>query len=585
MTFKIPNKEKRFLVDNASTTRGNVYSTYNINFDNDMGRMKLNQNMALFYSEADEASFKTPFAIVSAEKAGGSQLDTYILTTTAAATGYVYSTLASLAKITAVDSPAKATDSTSDMCLYLGAHTAPWLYVSDADGLHYVDPSLSTSAWTLTSATGSASKFILVPFLDTNRLYLFTTTSVVSMDSSHTFATSGAYTLTSGLSGITCARASSKRIWFATSGSTVQQTKCKIYEWDGVNTNIHVIDTEYIQSITILNDLPVVIDGRGRLWFYDGFSFNLKDGANIPLSEFDIDTRPVLVHRNGMITEKGKIYCLVQSNSAYSETENISERGLAGIWCYDPKIGFYHYSSPEDATVIRETYALAKYTSEESFIAGYRGLTTSVSNTTYRVAKTSTGTGIGGGDSLRRGFIVTPFLESKEMTNDWNTIGLKYRDLFYTSAQIEVKYRTKKAIECNITITWTSATTFTASTATLAGTGTYYNSAVAIGNEVLVQNGANVGVIAHITNMVNVAGTTTVTIDRSVSVTSGTAYACISNFKLLSTMTYPQALNFNKIGIPNEAKTMIQVKVYMQWKGYFDELQEILVIDQIKEKL
>lgn len=583
--YRIPNKDKRFIVDNSSLSRGNIYSTWNIMFDADAGKIKLNPNLFNFYDEADNADFKSPFAMVVADQAGGGQLDTYVLTTTGASAGFVFSTLSGLSKITATDSPAKATDSTSDMCMFLGANSEPWIHVSDEDGLHYVDPSLSTSSWSIQTNAGFKNRFILVPFLYTNRLYMFDSDSCYSWDgSSATPTTSGAYTQVNGLSGISCARASSKRIWYATSGITVNQSKSKIYEWDGVSVNplnIHVIDTDYIQSITILNDLPVAIDGRGRLWFYDGYAFRLKEGANIPVREDNFSSLTCSVHRNGMITDKGKIYVFVGIDNRF---QGIGERALAGIWCYDPNIGFYHYGSPENATVILQTLALAKYTTDNTFICGYSGSTTSTSGSTYRVAKTDTGTGIGVGDTTRKGHIITQFMESSELTNSFDSMAIKYREFVDPDAVIEVKIRPRKSVECYGTVTWTSATTFTITATTLLGTGIYYNTPVEIGDEVIIQNGANVGLVAHINDMSTLAGTTTVTIDRSATLTSGTSYAMFNNYKLKDTISSDEPFDFKNIRLDGNNSTMLQVKLVMSWKGYYDEVQEILIKSDVKQK-
>lgn len=583
--IRIPEKNKRFVVDNSSLSRGNLYSTWNIMFDADAGKVKLNPVMFNYYDEADNADFKSPFSMVVADQNGGGQLDTYVLTTTGASAGYVFSTLAGLSKINVVNSPSKATDSTADMCMFLGANSEPWIHVSDEDGLHYVDPSASASAWTLQSNAGFKNKFILVPFLETNRLYMFTTTSVTSWDgTSSTPTTSGAYTQVGGLSGISCARASSKRIWYATSGTTVNQPKSKIYEWDGVNTNplnIHVIDTDYIQAITIFNDLPVAIDGRGRLWFYDGYTFVLKEGANIPVREDNFSSLTCEVHRNGMITDKGKIYVFVGIDN---RSNGIGERATAGVWCYDPKIGMYHYASPENATVILEVLALAKHTTDNTFICGYLSSPTDTSGSTYRVAKTDTGTGIGSGDSVRKGAIVTQFMEASGLTDTFDSMAVKYRQMVDPNAQIEVKVRPRKNVECYATVTWTSTSTFTVTATTLLGTGTYYNTPVAVGDEVIVQNGANVGLIAHITDMSTLAGTTTVTLDRVGTLSSGNAYAMFNNYKLIDTITADYPFDYKNIRIDGNQSTMLQVKLVLSWKGYYDEVQEILVKNSVKEK-
>jgi hypothetical protein len=77
--------------------------------------------------------------------------------------------------------------------------------------------------------------------------------------------------------------------------------------------------------------------------------------------------------------------------------------------------------------------------------------------------------------------------------------------------------------------------------------------------------------------MVDVAGTTTVTIDRNVDTFPGNALALFSNYKLMDTITN-DTLTYKKISI-NEPATMIQVKLVMRWAGYYDEIQEIQVLN------
>lgn len=578
--YKIPNNTKQFKADNFSMTRGNVFSTFNVMFDADMGRIKLNPKMELYYSEADNADFLYPFAIVNATTDGGTQSDTYVLTTNGGAIGYVFSTLTGLAKITASDAPSKATDETSDMCLYLGSNDTEWLHVSDADGLHYVDPALSESTWSIKTNADFKNKFILIPFIRTNRLYMFTTSSVHSWDGiSSTPETSGAYTQVNGLSNITCARASSERIWYATSGIT-GTGKSKVYEWDGVNVNplkIYTLDTDAILSMSILGDIPHLMDRRGRMWVYNGYEFVIKD--TLPFREDDTSNATVSIHRNGMITEKGKIYILVGSASS---NLNTTERSLSGIWCYDPNIGLYHYTSPENMTLIIQPLALSRGRSDKLFTCGYIGSTTSTSGSTYRIAKTSNNAGITD-DSVRIGHFITPFLESSELLNEFNTVSIKFREIFDQNASFEIKQRHFKGVEAYATVTWTSATTFTVTSSAIDGTGSTYCTPVEIGDEIMIQRGANTGLIAHIADMSTISGTTTVTIDRSATLTSGTAIAMFTNFKKLGTVGINDLQNFKSFRLA-KSKTMIQIKIVMSWRGYYDEVQEIQVSNEVKQK-
>lgn len=598
MVVRIPQKDKKFSVDNSSFSRGNIYGTFNVMFDADIGKVKLNPPITSTYTSAS-SGFSNSIAMLVADAddlaSSRSSPNLYILTDDGPGFGGVWHTLDGLEQLTVSQTPSTATDATSDMCLYKGAQATYRLYVSDADGLHHCKPTKSKQTWqNVLTTIQYKNNNILVPFTDQNRLYMFqcatanTPYQIFSVqetsDNVFNLTTTGSYTITSGISGITCARAASKRIWFASSLQNTSQ-KSLIYEWDGVQTtplNIFTVDTLLIQSIVIFNDLPVAIDGRGRLWFYDGNQFVLRTGINLPLREDDTNNPSVRVHRNGMVADKGKIFINVGGSNVDGSVPNTSERALTGLWCYDPAIGLYHFSSPDNCTRIYQPYALSKYTSENTWAVGSLStFATLGGGSIYRVSITDTTGGISG--SLRTGFITTQFIESQNLTDMFNVIGVKYRDMIYTSASIEVKYRTKKNIECNTTITWTSSTTFTCATADLAGTGTYYNSQVVVGDEVMVQQGVNVGTIAHVTVLAVAGATTTVTIDRSVTTTSGTSYAMFSNWTLRKTISYVAGDTFKNIRLA-KAATMIQVKVVMFTKGYYDEIQEILVDGNPQQK-
>jgi len=483
--FRIPTPDKKFVVDNASMSRGNIHATFNVMFDADRGRIKLNPLVKLWKSTADSADFVKPTAIVVASKNGGGGGDAYIMTTKSSGFGGIWSTT-DWGKLTGANAPATCRDGFSDACLCWG-----YLHVSDTDGLHYVLPDASAGDWAIKDADADwKGHFILLPFIETGRLYMISTYKIISCDSSYTRATSGSYTQIGLTTTITAARASSKRIWYATQ-SPNGYGDCKIYEWDGVSPNplnIHTIPVSKIQNIFIIDDVPVAIDQRGRFWFYDGCGFSLKDGVNIPAREDDFALQTVSIHRNGSFVDKGKAYILVGSGA---DTKNTTERALAGIWCYDPSIGLYHHSSPDNTSQIPLTlvYALARGLYDGTMIAGYGG--GQVNTTSVDKISVTEQTGIAG--TSRVGFIITQFLESKNLQDMFSSIGVRFRKMFDPEAKIEVKYRLWKSIECNTTITWTGARTFTATVSSLNGTSVYCTP-VKIGDEVMIQNGANTGI-------------------------------------------------------------------------------------------
>ena len=567
--FRIPTSEKQFIVDNESMTRGNVYSTFNVMFGADKGKIKLNPNIKEFYSTSDDANFTRAEAILASTKDSGGDTAMYILISKIAAGGEVWHYYGTtMTKLVGTDAPDDVDHGHSDMCMAYGLLT-----VSTTDGLHYVDPASSTGAWTLDGDAAFQNKYIVFHFIDTNRIYLANSTTLVSCDSAYTPATSGAYTQTvSGGNIIICAAAASKRIWYATQQDVGRGNVCHIYEWDGVDTNplnIFTIQTGKIQAITILNDSPVAIDDRGRLWFYDGYGFSLRDGARLPSREDDYGST-CQVDRNGMITVDNKIYVLI---GAVIANNNTSERAFSGVWCYDQSIGFYHYSSPDNCSFITNPYALSTGLFSNTLAMGYASGIVDITAIDKVSMTTAT-------ETARTGSFTTQFLESKNLSNMISSIGIKYRKMIDDDAKIEVKSRTWKSIEGYYTITWTAATTFTASKEFVEGG--WDNTAISVGDEVMIQAGANTGLIAHIT-AISIAGVTaTITIDRDASTTSGTSYALFNNYELLATITNDE-LDYKKIMVDEPSSTMIQIKLVMTWTNYFDEVQEIMIPERPHE--
>lgn len=573
--YKIPQSDKKLAVDGESMTRGNVYSTFGIMMDADKGRIKLNPPITSAMSTGDDATFLIPSSILVSNSTTHT-LDTYILSN-GSVNGWVWS-LTDKAKITTTNAPTKAVTGSSSMCMY-----NTFLCVSDTDGLHFIETQsdLPAGNWSIDTTAALKNNYIAFQF-NTGRLYLFSTYAIISgtLSGTWTFATSGAYTQPTNtfFGGLTCACQTAKSIWYATDlYPYTREKKCYIYEWDGISVNPlnrYTIPVRKIQAISHINDVPVAIDDRGRLWFFNGYTFELKDGARVPYREDDTSTLTCTIHRNGMVNYKSKIYVLVGANS---NGKNSTERALSGIWCYDPAIGFYHYVSPDNVSLIATPYALALGTSENTFIVGVSTGITSTTNVD-RVCQTDETAGLAG--SVRLGALTTQFLESQNLTDIFSQIGIKYRKMIDTGATIEVKYRTWKNIECNATITWTDTDTFTATTTILDGSPTYCTP-VAVGDEVMVQNGANAGLIAHITSRTDLAGTTTIVIDRDGTLSSGTANAMFSNYTLLYAVTNDgQTFHAETIGKP---ETMLQVKAVMSWKGYYDELQEIQVSNKQNE--
>ncbi len=113
-----------------------------------------------------------------------------------------------------------------------------------------------------------------------------------------------------------------------------------------------------------------------------------------------------------------------------------------------------------------------------------------------------------------RGYFITPKIFSKNVTEMFNEVVLKYSKFTTELDKIVLKYRTKDDRRETISIgsgdwraTWTSSTTFTTTEEDFAN--------AVVGDEVEFLNGAAAGLLAHITVITVNSGTYTVTIDET----------------------------------------------------------------------
>ena len=111
-----------------------------------------------------------------------------------------------------------------------------------------------------------------------------------------------------------------------------------------------------------------------------------------------------------------------------------------------------------------------------------------------------------------RGYFITPKITSQNVLDKFNLVTLKFSPMQSELDKIIIKYRTVDDMKETINLanwagTWTSATTFTSTATELADTS--------IGDEVEILKGAGGGMLAHITDISENAGTYTITIDES----------------------------------------------------------------------
>lgn len=180
-----------------------------------------------------------------------------------------------------------------------------------------------------------------------------------------------------------------------------------------------------------------------------------------------------------------------------------------------------------------------------------------------------------------RGYFISPKVVSKDITNTYDLLNLKFLPFTDSTDKIIIKYRTVDDMRniinlggTNWSITWTSTTTFT----------TTYREWVdaEVGNEVEVLTGAGGGLLAHISAISESGGTYTVTLDEAYpNYTSGDiGKAIFRNWTKFKTIDYDssdanQYFLAEHLGLKGQ---FLQLKVEL--RGVDIKIIELLVDDQ-----
>lgn len=455
----------------------------------------------------------------------------------------------------------------------------------------------SASSWATVSnlgVGGNSSSFTIYQ----NRLYCGGGTKVNSMDTSHTVASSGAFSVSipdQELT-ITFLRASSNRIWIGT--ANFNNGKGYIYEWDGTATQVtksYRLESAGAMSCVIKDDIPYVMDANGKLIAWNGGTFteigrlNRRENKILFNSSRTSIITNRFIHKNGMALIQGKINLLIKGTNADGTME---ETIPSGIWEYDPNRGLTHKHSISTAKIagtiqdygqlnIKNAGALSEFNSTTSngFFAGvsyYSDATTVKAGIFYNDFT----------DVLQKAgsFVTTKqyAMDSQgnpSVQNVWQNLYILYRKLLNSADEIVVKYRVTEVEPLTATITWTSTTTFTVPVGSL-DVSLYWSAGV--GGEVEILNGIGAGKCSHITNAVANGIIWTVTVDEIYTGATGTAIARFQSWKKLGEITYsnptPNGITFDQEGM-GDVSNWIQFKVWMLFTGR-DEIEKLLLVNE-----
>lgn len=482
-----------------------------------------------------------------------------------------------------------ATGSSPSMSIYSdGAAFNSSLWVSTSAQLCR----LTAGTWTVTGLkafTNTTSPHPLEPLFN-NKLAMGDKNKIHTIDSTNTVV-SDAIAIPVDYE-ILWIRSTADRVFIGT--RNLKGLNGKVYEWDGTSANYsfeYEVETTRILSGVLWKGTLYCYTLDGRIMRFNGNGFDSM--AQLPFYVFGENVYPEgspiqIVTQRGMITSDDEI--LISLNPQILLKDSISgERtyypnAMAGVWAYNPNVGFYHkhgftiessgdYTSsyqvkaralfkvPEDITVSSTT------TTYNSLIA--TGTVTASDGTVYNVAM-----GLKRGQE-NRGVIVTQRVDSNVADETWQSIGVKFNKVYSSEDKIVVKYKLRDEnglpltfgdINSNVA-TWTSTTTFTTSYSTF--------SIASVGHEITILAKKSAGASAHITSIEFVAGVYTVTIDEAIGTSSGTFSLIIEPWIKLGTITSSDR-DFKILQL-NTKNIASSIQVKCELRGEDTEVEEIIV--------
>ena len=577
--IQLPGKSKIWTQPNISTVLGSLASTFNIDPQTNLGKLRTTGMIQTTFEATNTDMTDPPLKFVnyngSIWTVAGTKVHKTAIGDDDPMDPFVVDAISG--------SPTTLSFSHSDIEAFNGR-----VYVTGVVASFGNLYRTNATTWTDLGALSSTGPFRLCAYA--NRLYIQVGSNEIhSMNTSETIATSGQYTIDfadNGTSNITFIKAGADKIWVGMRTSDGQPGI--IYEWDGSSnqaTRSYKISARSPLSCVMKDDVPYVMDNQGRLLVFNGGAF--VEVARLPLFDKILEGSygsEKWIHSNGMSLINGKVNMLIRNTL---EDTSTPEFCMSGIWEYDERMGLYHKHSlsytPIGTTTITSwgQGRLAKVGGLNEMRTGDTGAGANgyflAGAETYLTATTSS-CGVFINDYLdttqKAGYIVTPELSGEGISDIMQKVYANYRRLLASGDKIVVKYRTSKQEPTEMTITWTSTTTFTTTDSNMAN--------YAVGDEVEITRGKGGGMCSHITVISNNAGTYTVTVDEThTGATSGTATARFQKWIKAGSITDIVSA-YKEFPIGLEA-TWIQFKVFFLWTGK-NEFEKLTLVHEPQQK-
>ena len=593
-SFQIPTKEKRWIQPNRGDVFGNLWASFNLDFETRLGKVLPSRRMVIRTDSTDDTDLGVPWGFLrtSADatdrwwagcgavlfKNPGTDPNGIFTQDTAGSTD--------------ASSPADLTAVSSDIVEF----NSNMVVSRSTDLARLVAGTWKRTWWTDTVVNGGLAQTALTTgiahplhtSLKTNVLCIGDGNLLHTVDKNSNVKASRVILPTEFE--IIWIRSTYDGTWI---GARNKSGEAKVFFWDESAENYnrsYGLKDEMTFAGVIKDGIPYTVNGTGQLLKFTGSGF--EEVAVFPVFGQinkrlnDGNTVKRNINRNGMAIVEGKIHINISStiNNTFGDS---MENFPSGVWTYDETQGLRHKYALSlwklaDATeldyggfILPEAGALVATNTVHLFLAGCiigSSATANINVISYPHHGIQLNT---------RGHFITSIFESSAFEDIFKDILLTFKRFKNSGDRIIIKYRTIKNINYPIgldfssgfTGTWTSTTVFT-STADLAN--------ALAGDEVMILRGRGGGAIPKISSISFATPTYTVTLAEAVTGVSGTMKFIISDWTeaaIISTQGIErQGFDLDVSG------TFIQLKIELrsvtagvQGTGDSPELEKIII--------
>lgn len=574
--IKIPG-EIGWKQSNQGDTLGSIVESFNIDLESNRGRIRTTRSKLITSGDGATGNFGPVSAIV-----------------------YLSNALRVFAGTIAGDNLWEGGNSPFDTLT--NDTTSTNVAIDDGDAVVFNNLIYATSSSDITRYDGSTETSVSSGLTDNThhllevftpdgsgeRLYVTEGNDKVwSVSQANSLASSSTYTLDLSLEPfyqITGLSAGTDRLWIAVScaGNNNAAGDSYVFTWDGVTANAptakYRINSSRIMAMVVKDDLPYIVDSRGRLMGWNGGVFKELDKLPVRGDKLLLNTSTNLhqnaLHPRGMAIDEDEILICV-SNLAEGSTGSTTfyHDFPSGVWAYNERNGLYHKYSPSTQAVADT--GVSNLTDYGQFRAAYAGvihvqdINTYVatdggrvmfgmgyfasasdnlsSNITYGIFTDDTP------DTTQKGgWIVTPRIDAEAFIDNYENFYPAFSRLITSGDTVNCKYRFEET-SLITTATWTSTTDFVS-----ADELTDFED----GDEVTVIQGKGSGACINTSRIESGSGSHAY-LENAVTGVTGTSKVRVEKWRKVCNITdYP-----TRGYLIGKKAQWIQFKIYMQWTG------------------